>query len=547
MIKTFNEAEAQERIDNSSPEELEVIQKGLLATLAGSEFSVEGFVAFFKVVYRFDVYPDLEEALHELFKSTRVVIEAFIESAKTTTITEAFLAFYIGHHPNTSNMLVQVSDDKAEETAEKIANLIMYNEDWKLVFPHIEPAQKPWGKDTGYQVKATQKKEIREVEGEEDVVVWTDISDAEWHSMVVQRRDPTFIGYGYRNSAIQGKRVDGLLVIDDIHDDKNSFSDRELQGTLRKLKAIIMTRAKREAWRIFIGTPWVEGDTLDYAKNLKKYTHVFIPVYVPAKEDTPGAIYWNEIGEWVLTAREEYDADYLDERLDELKEADFARMLQLDLTKVGDRVFYFQEFDSDNVQTHWPTAGGVDFANIMKVSQKNDPSRSFFAQAYVAKNPKGGAIVTGGIRGRFTPIDAEKYMLRAQKTHDNWLGNYVEQDGKGEIFIFYTQQRHPELMIIPMKTHGKGKEARLERGMSPWFANGTVKVSDADDPFLNALRKEMHDYPHGRHRDCLDAVYWALRAMPDVLVMAKEDGLPSPIRSNKKKESVYNEFSKMIP
>ena len=460
---------AVEELDKLSLEELLEGRKQLLAQLAGGEFSVEGFRAFFRVVYRFVVYPDMEDALTKLFEFRRVVVEAFIESSKTTTITEAFLAYFIGHHPNTSNMLIQVSDDKAEETAEKIANLIMYNEDWKLVFPHITPAKKPWGKDTGYQVKASRTKDIVENDLGEEVAwtditesgkwqqhivkSWKDISEAEWHALVVQRRDPSFIGYGYRNSAIQGKRVDGLLVIDDIHDDKNSFSDRELQGTLRKLRAIIMTRAKRKAWRVFIGTPWVEGDTLDYAKNLKKYVHIFIPVYVLATEGTPGAIYWPHIGEWVVTAREEYDADYLDDRLDELKEADFARMLLLDLTQIGDRVFRFQEFDSDKISPKWPTAGGVDFANILKVAQKNDPNRSFFYMAYVAKLPQGGAVVTGGIRGRFTPDDSEKYMLRAQKTHQNWLGNYVEQDGKGELFIYYTMLRHPDLLIIPMLTH----------------------------------------------------------------------------------------------
>ena len=83
-------------------------------------------------------------------------------------------------------------------------------------------------------------------------------------------------------------------------------------------------------------------------------------------------------------------------------------------------------------------------------------------------------------------------------------------------------------------TGGKGKKERLERQMGPWFENGTVRISDADTPFLNALRKEMDDYPHGT-MDCMDSVYWALRQMPDILIIkAEPDRLPSRMKKTRK-------------
>ncbi len=536
------EEEVREFLAVSTDEEVAAAKKYLLAVVAREEFTVEGFKAFVKVCYGWEILPHMEEAVEELFKTHRIVAEAYVESAKTTTLSEEFFAYFIGHYPKTASMLIQVSDSKAEETADAVSRLIMDNDNWKIVFPHIVPALKPWGKETGYQVKATR---IRE-ENEDGDLVWKNVSDAEWTKEIVGKRDPTFVGYGYKNRAIVGKRIDGLLIVDDIHDENNSFSALELLGTLRRLRSTIMSRAKKTAWRIFVGTPWVEGDAMDYAKGLSKYKHIFIPVYTEVAEGTADAFYWPRIDQWVLPAwPDQYDLDYLEEKWEELGEADFARMLLLDLTKTGDRVFYFQEYDHEKISPTWPTCGGVDFASILKESQRNDSDRAYYAQAYVSKLPQGGAVVTGGIRSRCTPYEAEEYMLRAQKTHPHWLGNIVEQDGKGEVFIFGLMQRHPDLVFIPMLTHGKGKEKRLEREMSPWFANGMVKISTADDPFLNALRKEMHDYPHSKHTDCLDAVYWALRGMTDVLVMVKEKNrLPRAKRKQGKRANPYSSLGR---
>jgi phage terminase large subunit-like protein len=89
-----------------------------------------------------------------------------------------------------------------------------------------------------------------------------------------------------------------------------------------------------------------------------------------------------------------------------------------------------------------------------------------------------------------------------------------------------------------MSTKGKGKAQRLEHQMSPWFESGIVKISDADTPFLNALRKEMRQYPNSRTLDCMDAVYWALRMIPEVLKMETRDAMP--IFGEAKQEKVYD-------
>jgi hypothetical protein len=86
-----------------------------------------------------------------------------------------------------------------------------------------------------------------------------------------------------------------------------------------------------------------------------------------------------------------------------------------------------------------------------------------------------------------------------------------------------------------MKTEGKSKPERLVHQMGPWLRLGVVRISDAETPFLNALRRFLNHYPsvskHDPGWDAADAVYWALRGMPDVLVMPDASSeLPQPTR-----------------
>lgn len=127
-------------------------------------------------------------------------------------------------------------------------------------------------------------------------------------------------------------------------------------------------------------------------------------------------------------------------------------------------------------------------------------------------------MIVDGVLEHCTQADAELFVKRGQEMYPNYLHAVVEGDGKGEDFI-QVLRRNPGMKIIPMKTGGKGKDVRLVRQMAPWLESGMVRVSDAETPFLNELRKELDMYPLSKHDDALDAVYWALRGMPDVLHM----------------------------
>jgi len=439
-----------------------------------------------------------------------IVIEAFRGSTKTTTVTVTFCAFRIGHEPHRANLIIQVGDLSANKNTKKIADIISNNPGWKLVFPHVVPDHDlGWGAG-GYEVKVTHDTET----GEE-------IDYATWRELNSKRLDPTLLGVGYESGQIIGKHPDGLLVIDDIHNEGNTSSRREQENVRQILTDTIFPTMTKDTWKVFIGTPWNENDTLHYVASTGEFLHVQTPV---------------KRGE-TLTWPEKFDTDEISKWARVSGSRGFARMYMLDLSYSKNRVFKYQTYPSDQIRFNLPMVGGVDFAGTMDEYTNKAGRNDYFAMAYTAKLPGYGAVVVDGVLEHCTQAGGEVYVKTAQGIFPNWIQSVVEADGAGEGFI-QTLKRNPGLKIVPLKTKGRGKGRRLEGEMAPWLENGTVRISDAETPFLNELRHELDTYPDCENDDALDALYWSMRGMPDVLVMKdNEEELPAPGANKKAQEA----------
>ena len=466
-----------------------------LTVLAMAEDSPDSFSAFYELVFGVRI-PQfvLEEWIEPLYeargKRKGIVIEAFRGSTKTTTLTIAFTAYRIGKEPQRANLLIQVGDDIAGDNTQQIADIIENNPAFKWVFPGVVPdRQRGWGAG-GYEVK-------RE-----------DISYEAWRDMNSKRKDPTLLGVGYKSRAIIGKHPDGVLIVDDIHDENNTASERELANVRRILTGTIFPTLSAETWKVFVGTPWVENDALHYSASTGEFEHVQTPV----------------MRDEVYTWPERFGEKEVEKQRNLAGSIEFARMFMLDLTASKNKIFKYMTYPVSEIRFNWPIVAGVDYAGTMSVTKNKLGDNDYFAIAYVAKLPGGGAVVVDGVLEHCTQAEAELFVKRGQEMYPFYLNAVVEGDGKGEDFI-QVLKRNPGLKVLPMKTGGKGKDIRLVRQMGPWLESGMVRISDAETPFLNELRKELDMYPMSKHDDALDAVYWALRGMPDVLVMPtpKED------------------------
>jgi predicted phage terminase large subunit-like protein len=496
---------------------VEAAQAEVKAAWARDNDDAEAFCVFYELITGKNIPPMAKRWVESVYEARKegkgVVIEAFRGSTKTTTMTILFMAWRIGKEPQRSNLLIQSSDDSAADNSEQIADLIANNLKYRSVFPNVAPdMDKGWGAG-GYEVKRT------------------DISYEEWRDLNTERKDPTLLGVSYQSRTIIGKHPDGVLVVDDINNEQNTSSAKELEGVMKILTGTIFPTITKDTWVVFIGTPWVENDVLHRVSSTGEFVHVKTPVM---ERDEDGVEF---DGENVRLAWPDmFGVEEIRKQKKLAGTVEFARMFLLDLSALKNRVFKYQLFPNSEVRYTWPLCGGVDFAGVGDEFKNKSGQNDYFAMAYVAKLPGGGAVVIDGVLDRCTQAQAEEYVNRAQAIFPSWQHTVVEGDGMGDSFI-QVIKRNPHLKIIPMKTKGRGKALRLGNDLSPWLENGTIRISDAETPFLHELRKELDMWPIIDHEDALDAVYWAAMGMPDVLVMPKIEYNMLPEARYKKKNA----------
>jgi predicted phage terminase large subunit-like protein len=480
--------------NRATEDEREVHRKYIATLCARGSDDPGSFAAFYQLV--FGVQPPkhaMEEWIKPMYQAREegkgVVIEAFRGSTKTTTLTIAFTAYRIGKEPHRANLLIQVGDDTATDTTMQIADIIENNPGFRRVFPNVVPdRERGWGAG-GYEVKRA------------------DMKYTEWRDLNASRRDPTLLGVSYKSRTIIGRHPDGVLVVDDIHDENNTSSERELANVHRILTGTIFPTLTPDTWKVFVGTPWVENDALHYVSSTGEFVHLKTPVLRGEEYAWP----------------EKFDEAEVERQQNLAGPIEFARMFLLDLTASKNKTFKYTSFPNSNVRMTWPIVAGVDYAGTRSnLTQKKTGDRDYFAIAYVAKLPGGGAVVVDGVLEKCSQAEAESYVMRGQNMYPNYLNAIVESDGKGEDFI-QVLMRTPSMKVVPMHTKNRGKEQRLVKQMSPWLESGMVRISDAESPFLQELRKELDLYPMCKYDDALDALYYALRGMPDVLVMPKDE------------------------
>ncbi|MCK5094529.1 MAG: hypothetical protein KAR18_07390, partial [Spirochaetes bacterium] len=484
-----------------------------------------GFSCFYELVHGNLLPEHSNEEIEQLDeahdKGMGSLTFAWRGSWKSTVISETFQAFRVGKEPDKSFLTVSSNDDSAEQVTASIARIIEYHEAWQMVFPHVVPdKERGWGAQ-GYNVMDNR------------------MSYEDWEKKNVARIDDSFLGLGYNSRRLIGKHPTGGLFIDDIHDENNSISDRERQRVVNIVSDTLIPMEVKElgtrkllTWLIAVGTPWNEDDSYHYLKNTGEYLFKEIPLMVKAFEGDEGAVfidgkhpegfvYHDIIGWWHITWPEQYSPEDIIRLRAKCTKRGFARMYLLDLEAAKEGGMPFQLYPSDAISYNWVACGGVDYASIRYRLSKNNKNRDLFAIAYLLKVPTGGGVIVGGVAGHKTQTEANDQIEIAQKTFKNWRYAVVEEDGKGETFVDSLLLK-PHLRIKPDKTRGVPKPLRQEKVLGPALETGLVRVSDADTPFLNLLRKSLDDYPDGND-DVRDAAYWAVKGFPELLITPSAD------------------------
>jgi hypothetical protein len=506
------------------------LRKEELAQMVRDEDSPESFFAFCELLDGEAPPPHTHRQVRKVYadheKGTGTVNLAFRGSRKTTYFGVKFLAYRIGKEPHKTNVAIGANDDSPQKVVNSVSVIIESHPEWKRAFPDVVP-----DKDRGWSVEGYYVKD-------------TDMPYADWVKKQVSTVDPTIIGGGYNSTRINGKHPTGILYIDDIHDINNN-SDTQRKDVVKKLttvilKTVIRVNDKLSTWVLGIGVPWATDDGYQTMVNAG-YGLILTPAMRKAQPDEPGAIYidgynpvtnvlYEEIkGWWVLTWPENFGPRaILEER--SFGKSEFWQMIMLDIAMAASGRLLYYGYPADMIDWTLPVQGGCDPTND-DAELTSTEDRSYFTLAYVARLPGHGAVVVDGVLEQCSQLQAENYILAAQAKFPNWQNTAVENVGGGKGFI-QTLRRNAKIRVIPSGLKDitdakiRSKKDRLSKNSS-FFENMDIRISDADTPFLNALRRAFNRFYDLSEKDyafdAWDAVFHAMRQMPDALKKVEDE------------------------
>ena len=511
-----------------------------------SKFDNEGgFAAFFELMEETNLHSEGEKWVDNIYQAKRegrgLLQKCHRESGKTTVFSKWFLAFQIGHHPEKVHGVCRINDIKAEATTEAIANVIENDPVWKSVFPHIVPdKEKGWGA-SGYEVRDTTK------------------SNEEWARIIAKRPvcQGTFVGRGWKSGSWIGDRFNGTFIVDDIHDEKNTASDRELAAVKtfhsKNLDYCIMDEAL-EIWNF---TPWLPNDLYADLEATGEYIVSETPVMKPAEPEAEGASYWPptplhrdypEAGIiphsgkwWYLYWPEWWNFDRMTKKYRKTGMKDFALQMLLDLEAVKGinlKNEWLHKYPASDIGGSWPVYMGVDYASTADKLKNKD--RDYYALAIERAIPGGGTVLIDGYKGHLSKGEALQKTQSYAAMYPTLQLIGVENIGKGEEFyndlVLLDDIYGKPLPLIEISHGRKSKGERFENWLGPRFQTARVWVTDTPTPFIRDFEDEWLSWPSGDHDDCLDAVY--------MCTVAAEGALPSMDSSREKRNPAARKENK---
>lgn len=561
-LADLTDDQIREAMEQLSPEDLAHLTRALeneKLIHRARVFSEDGFSAFFEYMHGSPLHREGRKWVHDLFKAKeglkKLLEECFRGSGKSTVMSHLFGAFWIGHHPETTNAIIRVNGQKAKEATLAIADTISTDERFRKVFPHVVPAPDKWGEEKGY------------------TVIRTDVSEAEWRNICrdsSRPSGPTLIGYGVDSGSIQGLRTNGFLIVDDIHVKENTRSARQLKDVKdfvrEQLLPIPVPNVGFEIWNF---TPWLDNDAYSERKATGQYIHSRTPIMVETTSDDPDGVFWPHQMDWpdkIVEAREKGDIEFDLEmgfpfagkhwrlawperwgiveialKYAEVGQLAFAREYLLDLTAAQGRVLrreWISFFPSEEIDPSWPVFVGVDYASVSdKLKHKE---RDYAAFAIGRAIPGGGLVLTGGYFGHYTKPESLKILQRIKEGYPTLQIMKVETLGKGEEFyndaLLLRDSYGVPLPLSALETHGKAsKGERFEDYLGPRFESRRLWVSDDGNDFTEEFVSEWLSFPNGRYDDVIDAVY--------MMAVAGEGHTPTRAERSFYKRNTYNPFA----
>jgi len=336
--------------------------------------------------------------------------------------------------------------------------------------------------------------------------------------------DPSFVGYGWKSGSIIGSRVNGLFIGDDIHDEINTSSPRQLKNVKKWYTDTMAPCLMEGAWEVWNYTPWLDNDLYAYLENTGAYNLIETPLLVAADKDDPGAEQWPKHlmipisgGYYCRYWPEAWGWERITKKYLQSGQIGFARMYLLDLKAakgVKLKAEWLHKYPASDIDPSWPVFMGIDYASTWDKLKNKD--RDYFALAVARAIPGGGIVVFDGVRKRVSKGEA----LQITHSYANMYPTYqligVEAIGTGKEFyndLLLSQDIGGKILkLFEIKYHARSKGARFEDWLAPRCQAARIWFSSIENEFLRVFYDEWLTYDNGQFDDTIDSVYMCAKA-----------------------------------
>jgi len=197
--------------------------------------------------------------------SSRVLIGAPRESAKTSQLAVGRVIWELGRNPNLRIKIVTSTDDLASDIVATVADHILRNPRVRRVFPKLQPASAALWPKPGAR--------------SDRLVVARSIHD----------KDPSVSGHGVLSTGAGG-RAD-LIIFDDVVDYRNSVASATLRGRVAESMLEVWINLLGPTGRaLYVGTVWHEDDLTMQLRANPEWT----VWWRPARDEVTGEPLWPE-------------------------------------------------------------------------------------------------------------------------------------------------------------------------------------------------------------------------------------------------------------
>jgi len=485
-------------------EQLEPLQP----LIAGVRPSVDSFRRIYEAFFGRPLpkvdEPVAEEFLWALRNHKGVMYEAWRGKGKSTFFT-AWCPTVMGWNPVGSTTLVRVNDQKAKEMGKVISTLIETNPGWKEIFPHVVPDMDAgWSVEKGFNVMDTRVtgnpggKEFKK-------------NYAQWRMKCLADHlsEQSLLCTGVESGSIIGLHPTNGMWFDDLLDEGNTRSAAELQKVNDLFEGNVAATWISAGGSPTLGvfcTPWAKNDVYQKMLATGRFKHIKMPVFVESEkgetipeqnaDGLPAAPEW--VGKKVrLTWPEVFTMDRVIDMMHTYKTR-FGQMGLLDIELSKPKNMRYQEFPASEIKwDKWPLTDGIDPVGMVDGVTKGD-GVSHFALVHLLLTPYNTLVIGDGVVEKCDAFQGEEYTAESRRTYSRThRGTSIESNGSGAIFIGNVTRNRgfvPHAHMVSELGPGK-KKTRQYDFLQPLFASGSLLISDADTPFLNAVREYCDNYP----------------------------------------------------